>query len=105
MREDDIQEKIKDIEKKVSYQSDFKIEVDEIIDYVCKYTACSKEVVFRRTKERKYVNIRKIIVHLCTDYWDVTDKSLVHKLNISPYTISKIKQGKNKSALKLFTCK
>ena len=72
------------------------IDIDTLIDIVCKVTKVSREEVTRRTKIQKYSDVRKAIVRISEENGNFANAELASKLNIPPSMVSKIRSGESK---------
>jgi len=81
---------------KITTRSAIRIDIDTIIDVVCKEAGVTREEVTRRTKIQKYSDVRKAIVKISEDYGSFANVELAEKLNIPPSMVSKIRSGESK---------
>ncbi len=75
------------------------IDIDTLIDTVCKVAGVSMEEITRRTKIQKYSDVRKAIVRISEKYGSFTNAELAEKLNIPPSMVSKIRSGESKGTM------
>lgn len=73
-----------------------RLDIDELIEIVCKVGEVKKEDIIKRTKIKKYSDVRKAIVLLSEKYVEISNTELAKKLNIAPSMVSKIKSGISK---------
>lgn len=72
------------------------IEVDKIINAICKLEEVNIHEITKRSRIQKYSDIRKAIVLLSEEYSNITATELANKLNIPLSMVSKIKSGVSK---------
>ncbi|MDR3586946.1 MAG: transposase [Desulfosporosinus sp.] len=75
---------------------DIRIDIDTLIDIVCKEAGVSREEVTRRTKIQKYSDVRKAVVRISEKYGSFANAELARKLNLPPSMVSKIRSGDSK---------
>ena len=75
---------------------DIRIDIDTLIDIVCKEAGVSREEVTRRTKIQKYSDVRKAVVRISEKHGNFANAELAKKLNLPPSMISKIRSGDSK---------
>lgn len=73
-----------------------RLDIDELIEIVCKVGEVKKENIIKRAKIKKYSDVRKAIVLLSEKYVEISNTELAKKLNIAPSMVSKIKSGISK---------
>jgi len=72
------------------------MQIAEIINIVCELEGICVQEVIKRSKIRKYSDIRKAIVLLSEKYFNITATELAGNLNIPLSMVSKIKSGGSK---------
>ena len=77
---------------------DIRIDIDTLIDIVCKEAGVSREEVTRRTKIQKYSDVRKAVVRISEKHGKFANAELAKKLNLPPSMISKIRSGDSKGS-------
>jgi len=75
---------------------DIRIDIDTLIDIVCKEAGVSREEITRRTKIQKYSDVRKAVVRISEKYGSFANCELAMKLNLPPSMVSKIRSGDSK---------
>lgn len=82
------------IEKKEDFTNN--ISIDDLIKEVCRNEKVTIGDITKKTKIQKISDIRKAIVLLSEDYYNVSNKLISQLLCLSPTMISKIRSGKSK---------
>ncbi|EOD00300.1 transposase [Caldisalinibacter kiritimatiensis] len=72
------------------------LDIDELIEKVCEICEVKIEDIVKRTRIKRYSDIRKAIVLLSEEYVNISNENLANKLNISSSMVSKIRSGASK---------